>query len=389
MSDAETKLREVIQKIAQEQDYANSKIALKPLSSGGANYTSQLFTVTLSAPGKDDIKLFAKIATLGEKIRAMSAIQVFETEIIFYTKILPKYREFEEVHNIPEEDKFVLPKYFGGSTAYMDEVLVLEELSGKGYQAFDRLKCFDWEYASKSVAALARLHAFSVAYERDDPETYSEMVKKLKFTIPTDEMKNFLKNRIETGVKATEEVNRARVEKYLKDELTEQTFLKYFNPKRRLFLTHGDFRPSNILHKKCEDGKLELVLVDYQMIQRGNPVCDLLFFLISGSDEDFRANHLHQYFNHYYETFSKTLQRLGIDPEEVYTEMDYRSDVKEMLPCGLSLGLMTLPVITVDPENAPKPEDGVDLDSFNMEVSDLFRERFNGLVRDYIKFGII
>ncbi|XP_072942863.1 uncharacterized protein [Epargyreus clarus] len=161
--------------------------------------------------------------------------------------------------------------------------------------------------------------------------------------------------------------------------------MKYYKPERTVLLHHGDFRPSNILQKTDENGMLKLVLVDHQLVQRGNPVPDLIFFLISGSDEEFRPKHLHQYFDHYYEVFRKALERFGIDADEVYKKEHYDEDVKESLPFGLTVGAFSLPIITVDPSKAAKPEDGIDMESLNMEVSELFPIRFNELVRDYVR----
>ncbi|XP_072943015.1 uncharacterized protein [Epargyreus clarus] len=389
MADAELRVLEVLKSIATKLEYRNHKVDLKPISSEGANYTSQLFSITLSAPGKDDLKLFAKVASLGEKMRSMSNLQVFETEIPFYSTVLAKYRELEESHKLPQEDRLVTSKFYGGTAEYMKEVIILEDLVAKGYQSFDRFECMDWEYASKCVSQLARLHALSVAFDKDDPERYSELIEKLEISMPIDPVKDFLSKSIETAIESTEKKYRAKVKKFLRESMSSPTLQKFFRPEKRVILKHGDFRPSNILHKLNRDGKVQPVLVDYQIMQRGTPVTDLLYFLISGSGEEFRANHLDEFFDHYYEEFGKALARFGIDVIEVLPRDVYDADVKELVPFGLTLGAFCLPIVTVDSSKAPKPEDVIDMDKMNVEVSDLFLARFNGLVRDYVRMGIL
>ncbi|XP_072942703.1 uncharacterized protein [Epargyreus clarus] len=389
MVDAETLLSPVLEKIAKEQDYDDYKTDISLFVSGGANYTSQLYNITISAPKKDDLKLFAKVAVLGEKLRSLTTMQVFETEIMFYTKIMEKYREYEERYNFPKEERLVLPKYYGGSTEYMKETIVLEELSAQGYQAFDRFKCYDWEYASKCVSILARIHALSVRFERENTEEFEDLIEKLAFKFPMNDMKDMMEKAVAGAIGATAEEYRGRLAMFIQQNMTEENILKFYNPTRKVVLNHGDFRPSNVLHKTNENGELEVVLIDYQVLQKGNPVSDLLYFFILGSDEHFREKHKDQYFNHYYEEFSKTLKRLEIDPDDVYTKEDFDGDVKEMLPIGIVIGMISLPFVTVDVQNAPSLEDGIDLQSFDMELSDIFRKRFNALVKDYVNMGIL
>lgn len=53
---------------------------------------------------------------------------------------------------------------------------------------------------------------------------------------------------------------------------------------------------------------------------------------------------------------------------------------------GIFLGLTMMSLLTVDPENAPKFDD---FENIVVEPNELAMERLNGIVSDYIRWGII
>lgn len=53
---------------------------------------------------------------------------------------------------------------------------------------------------------------------------------------------------------------------------------------------------------------------------------------------------------------------------------------------GLLLGLGMISILTVEPENIPKMES---FDSLFMEPNQLAKDRMNGIVEDYARWGII
>lgn len=66
------------------------------------------------------------------------------------------------------------------------------------------------------------------------------------------------------------------------------------------------------------------------MLRVSNPICDLMFFIFSGSDEKFREKHYYQLLDHYYNELCNSLKRLGVDPEETYTRKDFDYELKEV-----------------------------------------------------------
>ncbi|KAG6455950.1 hypothetical protein O3G_MSEX009490 [Manduca sexta] len=167
-------------------------------------------------------------------------------------------------------------------------------------------------------------------------------------------------------------------------------FEMYNKPLHRPVLTHNDFRVSNLMEKIDERGRTHVRIVDYQTIRGGSPVIDLLYFIFSSTDEQFRAQYYEQLLDHYYNELSLAMKRLALNPNEIYSREDFEIEYKTKLPFGLSLAVFVLPVVTIDENSAPKINDDMDMSSFVMNnTSDLFPERLNGIISDYIRWGVL
>ncbi|XP_013163211.1 PREDICTED: uncharacterized protein LOC106114516 [Papilio xuthus] len=387
MSDAEQQVRDLVQKIAEEQGYEDCHIELKSFTTGGANYTSQLFHITITSPDKDDLKLFAKIACVGEKIRKLTPFKMFETEMYFYTELLKHYQDLEEKHNVPKEHRLATVKFYGCNKEYLNETLVLEDLSSLGFDIHDRFKSFDWEYASTSIVELAKLHALSIAFRKQKPEEYEILAKLLTFDINSEDFKPMMEHMTRSALAVVKEENRWRLVTYL-EKMKDLESSHYYRPLNCAVVTHGDFRPSNLMHRVHEDGRLELVPVDYQMMKVCNPALDLMYYIFGGSDEEFRDKHYHQLLDYYYEQLSNALVRLDVDAVKTYPREAFDSDIKEIEPYGIFVGMMMVPLLTVDAENAPSM-DTADLSDFVIKPNELAISRLNGIIHSFIKLGVL
>ncbi|XP_041984741.1 uncharacterized protein LOC121737205 [Aricia agestis] len=382
----EEKLRTLIEKIAKERSYDNCTILTQPISSGGANYSSYLFLATVSAPGKDALHMFAKIAAIGEELRASVPTEAFTIEHRFYMDLVKKFRQIEDKYNIKDEDKLVTAKFYGASGEYLYETLVLENLKMRGFQSFDRFQAIDWPYARYSIKQLALFHALSVALAKDDLEGYRNFMTKL-MPVSKEVMSEFIKIDVDKTLRIIKEENRERVAKFLaKPEMREPMFhlLSAEGP----VLVHGDYRPSNMMHKELSDGTTQVIVLDYQTLHEGSPVIDLLYFLFLSLDKKFRDQHLRQSFDYYYEELSSALKRFNLDPEEVYSKETYEADLKKNIPYMLSCTFCLLLVITID-EADGQITDNLDVLKKDIIPNDLYVERINDWVDDCIAMGVL
>lgn len=96
MAAENSNLQDFLNTIAKENGYEDGLIDVQDVSSEGANYTSTLHLVTISAPDKEDLKIFAKVANIDETLRASddTFTKVYNTERIFILNSLLPLKDF-------------------------------------------------------------------------------------------------------------------------------------------------------------------------------------------------------------------------------------------------------------------------------------------------------
>ncbi|XP_023936575.2 uncharacterized protein LOC112044831 [Bicyclus anynana] len=388
MAESEQVLNEILEKVAKEQGYDDFKITSKQISTDGANYTSFLYQASITAPNKEELKLFVKVAAAGEKMREIAPFRIFETESFAYNKLLKAYKEIEEKHDVPKEHRLVTPKFYANSDEYLREALVFEDLSASGYTMYDRFKSIDWEYTAKSVQNLAKFHALSIAWSIDDPEAF-ENTTPISMADNMDNIMGYLNTVVSNAILVTREENKERLRKFLDRVLDKNSYISLYRPINRAMIIHGDYRPSNLMHRFKEDGTLEVISLDYQTLQRGNPVLDLMYFIFSGSDKSFRDRYFDQTLDFYYEELCLALRRLNLDPELIYPRKDYDYEVLKVLPVGLTTGMFCLLIVTVDVEDAPKVNKDIAITDFAINPSNLYKTRLNEIIDFFIEKGVL
>lgn len=250
MAHAEAKLRQLLIKIAAEQKYEKPEIIIEETSSGGANYTSKLFNVIIREANKEDLHLFAKVATLGEKFRENVPVTVFDTERFAYMKLAKIYEGLEDKNGVPEEHRLYFTKCYGFDHRKYNETVVMENLLEQGYGPNDRFHSFDWEYASSSITNLANMHALSFAYRKTFPDEFEETLSILKMDWKEGAMDGMMKISMETALKNVRPEYKAALAKFLAQEVYQKDFLvKLCAPVRASVIIHADFRGSNLLHR--------------------------------------------------------------------------------------------------------------------------------------------
>ncbi|CAB3244334.1 unnamed protein product [Arctia plantaginis] len=387
MTGVEEMLYTFLPKIAEEQKYVDYKLKIEPISSGGANYTSTLYNVTIEERNNTH-HMFVKVAAMGEKIRSQTP-NFYHTEIFVYTKLAKVYKNLEEEHQVPDKYRLHLTKFYGCDPTVYKETVVLENLVVKGYQPYDRLKPIDWEYAASAITELTKLHALSFAYSEYHPEEYKKVVNDHKFVLEMEAefVSGFFDASIAKAIDSVEEKFKDKLKVFF--ERFVKKFPDLFKGVKPV-LIHGDYRPSNLMHRNANETAVDVMIVDLQTLQGASPVVDLLYFIFTGSDEEFRAEYYDKLIDHYYTELEAAMKRLHLDPEKIYSRAVFDKELKEKLPFGLTISVFALPVVTVSAEHAPKVDADMELSAFCAEkASDLYVERLNGVVNDFMKWGLL
>ena len=252
MEQKEVLLRQLLNKIAKEQKYENYDLIINETSSGGANYSSKLFTVIIREANKEDLHLFAKVAAAGEAVRKEmpSMIKMYDVERFAYTKLSTIYASLEEENGVPEEHRLHFTKCYGFDASRNQEILILENLLALGYGPHDRFHSYDWEYAYSAVKDMAKMHALSLAFSQKNPEEFEKTLEDLKMDFSeSDAMVNSTKELVKVSLDKVDPKYRDALEKFMEgkpnpDEMTGAI--------TRPVIIHGDFRGSNLLHRVRE-----------------------------------------------------------------------------------------------------------------------------------------
>ncbi|XP_026739283.1 uncharacterized protein LOC113502098 [Trichoplusia ni] len=248
MERREQNLRDLLNKVAAEQGFKQYELIINEISSGGANYNSQLFTVILREQNKDDLHLFAKMAIYRKNMKRYRK-NVFGVEHYLYTKICETFKVFEEENDLPEEYRLKLAKCYGFYDGENEEILVLDNLFARGYSSFNRFKSIDWEYASAAFTALARFHALSLGYSEVYPEKFKSILAEIhndqSSLIDTDK---FVRSTLKTALKNMQPQYQKSLANYINSFLGQKVILMQ-PPTFRPVIAHGDFRGNNLLHR--------------------------------------------------------------------------------------------------------------------------------------------
>ncbi|CAH0401102.1 unnamed protein product [Chilo suppressalis] len=370
--------------------YEEYRLEFSPVYTAGAGYTSQLYRGRIIAPNKEDIKFFVKVAALGTEARTVLPTSIYFTEQYVYKRLAEIYKNIEDKHKVPLEHRFVFPIVYGYSDTELEEVIVLQDLAAEGFTVQDRFTSFDWHYASAAVQQIARFHALSIAMQHDFPEDYKEVSETFKFRKSKDQsMFNMVQQTANNSIGLIKPEYRERVEKYLEEYLP-KAMATYYDIPPRPVLNHGDFRMSNIMHRKRQDGSVEAILIDYQILHISSCVKDLMFFIFTGSDAEFRRHHYQQLLQHYYNELRCALTTLDLHPDKVFPKEEFDADLKENQHLGLLFALHALPVVMVAEEKAPAPSEVLGMENFmQIEATQLCKDRLNEVVEDFIALGVI
>lgn len=141
-----------------------------------------------------------------------------------------------------------------------------------------------------------------------------------------------------------------------------------------------------------QNGKVtNMIPLDYQTVHIGSPSTDLIYLIYTATDEVFRNKYLPDLLNHYYENISKFIKMFGLNPETTFSRQDFDDDYKDLLPYGVYVSLILLPVIIVETEDAPViNQDQGDLSSFwATRPADTYLKRFVPIIEEFVQMGVL
>ncbi|KAL4704216.1 hypothetical protein ACJJTC_011842 [Scirpophaga incertulas] len=382
-------LERSLKNIVKAKKLENHTFEITPFSTRGANYSSLLFIGKISASNREELKFFAKVATFSNTLRLQLPTRFYYTEQYTYSVLAKVFDKIENKRGIPIHNRLKIPELYGYIDTECEEVLVTSDLSALGFTTYNRFLSINWEYASKAIEELAKLHALGFAMQKDFPDDYKKTKESLQLRdIDGKTATNILEQMMRKAVSIIKEEYRDKLINFMA-QLIPNAMQLFFGPSLRPTLVHGDFRMSNLMHKIHMNNQYEIVIIDYQTLHIGSVIKDLMYFIFTGSDSEFRVKYYQQLLAHYYEHLCLALSRLDLEAEQIFPRKDFDRELEQFVVLGLVFAVITLPVVTAEEENVPDLKDYNVESMIGIKTSHLCITRLNEVVEDFIKLNIL
>ncbi|XP_066584096.1 uncharacterized protein [Prorops nasuta] len=336
-------------------------IFVKPATSKGDNYTSDMLRVTVEFSHqqgkkmiKDKISIIIKIAPMEEGIRKdlISKSGIFENEMHMMTSTLVKMNELLAPTGIRLSSRAL---YIQREEPVL---LVLEDLAPLGYCMAERTSGLDLTHCLLAIKNLARFHASTVAVLEKEPklkEVYNIGIYSEKH--PPEMRKYFIENvkLLSTEISKWPELDPKYSRKLIK--MADNIYLKgcenvtvsedEFN-----VINHGDFWVNNMLFRYSDDGKpIDHIFVDFQLPFYGSPAIDLQYFFNTSPSPKVYSDHKEHLMQEYHKTLISTMKQLNCTTtpptlDEIHKQMRKRATL------GMIATFTILPIVLVDKSEA-------------------------------------
>lgn len=90
----------------------------------------------------------------------------------------------------------------------------------------------------------------------------------------------------------------------------------------------GDSWAPNFLARENDTGKIDVLMLDFQLARSASPVLDLSFFIYACTDQRMRDKYYEKILDDYYNELVKSVKLLGGEPDVVYPRDVFQKEVQ-------------------------------------------------------------
>ncbi|KAL0107258.1 hypothetical protein PUN28_015653 [Cardiocondyla obscurior] len=319
-------------------------------------------TGTLDDGSKKEVQVNIVVKSIPKNIgrrKTFRSGEFFGNEIIFYTKVVPKIKQFLEERG--RSDLLCIPRYLA---SYMDgenDFIVLEDVSPLGFGPASRQSCIDWAECTVILKTLAKFHAISFAYRDQKKDEFAEIASHLKETYFGANhwgwYERFHKKLVDITKHALKmEYPNSEAEKKFNSYKFGTLYEKCSELCEKNSLTSviaaGDCWAPNFLVRDAGENKKEALMLDFQLARFSNPLTDLSFLVYSCTQKSFRDQYYDDILKVYHSELSNAIKSLGSDPEKIYPWNLFMKEVKEYFIVGLVFSTEAVPFCLLDPSQS-------------------------------------
>ncbi|KAH8383452.1 hypothetical protein KR009_008705, partial [Drosophila setifemur] len=323
-----------------DQDYPGYKsikeFKLEPVGGKGENYTTLLlracFELELKDGSHQSTSYMAKVLPNTATRDHVTTWKVFDKEHNTYGNYIP---EFEKMYKAAGKDVVFGPRYYDTKKQVEEELIVLEDLGGRGFRNVNRQTGFDMLHIEASIEKFALFHAASAvrfelkgAYpavynrnlcsEKDDFKDFrTTQVKAFVEALPRYDCSYIAKSVVSTDLRYLCSNKLILTSLFMQESYGSQApdMFQAYAPKIEgefCVLNHGDAWCNNIMFQYDKAGKLkELLFVDMQMSRYSSPAQDLLYLILSSTQIDIKIKKFDYFVRFYHEKLTENLKLLN------------------------------------------------------------------------------
>ena len=301
---------------------------------------SQLFTADINAVrnGEEiDFHVIVKIlpTSLWHQKFAADA-HLFEKEIDMYTTVLPAMIEYQTQDGPKILPPF--PKCYYGKFDGVNGVLVLENLRFRGYKGLDLKIGLNLNETQAVMKTFAEFHALGYNLQKQTGSKMRELFPSI-FKRNMEGVEPLWEHSLDTSLKVLK--NMEEGERFV--ENIEQCagrvmklMTEVWNSRSFPTICHGDPWINNLMMR--QDGeKVDVILLDLQMVYLGTGAADVGEILTSSSQAKIQIQNQDDVMKTYHKTFIDNLEVLNISND--FTFEEFQNEYKECFFAGFLRGI--------------------------------------------------
>ncbi|KAF2366413.1 Protein of unknown function DUF227 [Trinorchestia longiramus] len=256
------------------------------------------------------LQMIAKLPPGDEMSRAFVKEWALDMrEIKFYTEVLPALETI--IPDLP------LPIcYYASFSQKSESVLVLEDLTSKGFYTESLSKGLTMAQGIAAVRALAKIHAASLLYSA---KHNVDIRQKFPYLLSAAQASASFHSLVERGLpllikflqrKSEHKTIRHMLQAYQEGSRMSDVIRKAFQPSAKLnTMVHCDFWANNLLF--AGEDQILCCLIDFQLVTYGSPAIDLALLLSTSFTPDVRRDSRQTLLSVYWSDFSTLVRERG------------------------------------------------------------------------------